>query len=439
MGLERRRDTVQLYGMVNQGWEEPLDKAKPFCIPKRWVWEAYKRVKANRGAAGVDEQSIAQFEKGLKDNLYKLWNRLSSGSYFPPPVKRVEIRKRDGGTRPLGVPTVSDRIAQAVVKAYLEPELERHFHADSYGYRPGKSALEAVGVARKRCWRYAWVLDLDIRAFFDTIPHDLLLRAVRKHTDSRWVLLYIARWLKAPVQLEDGTLEQRERGTPQGSVVSPLLSNLFLHYTFDGWMARHHPEIPFERFADDILCHCRSEAQAQWLRGVLQQRFAGCGLELHPEKTRIVYCKDEDRRGDYPNETFEFLGYTFRPRRSKNRWGKYFVNFSPAVSNTAAKTMRQTIRSWRLRCRVDKRIDDLARMFNPVIRGWITYYGQYYKSALYPTLRHLDRHLVCWAMAKYKRLRRHRRRAEHWLRRVGRRDQRLFAHWPLLHQAATGR
>ena len=439
MGLERRRDTVQLYGMVNQGWEEPLDKAKPFCIPKRWVWEAYKRVKANRGAAGVDEQSIAQFEKGLKDNLYKLWNRLSSGSYFPPPVKRVEIRKRDGGTRPLGVPTVSDRIAQAVVKAYLEPELERHFHADSYGYRPGKSALAAVGVARKRCWRYAWVLDLDIRAFFDTIPHDLLLRAVRKHTDRRWVLLYIARWLKAPVQLEDGTLEQRERGTPQGSVVSPLLSNLFLHYTFDGWMARHHPEIPFERFADDILCHCRSEAQAQWLRGVLQQRFAGCGLELHPEKTRIVYCKDEDRRGDYPNETFEFLGYTFRPRRSKNRWGKYFVNFSPAVSNTAAKTMRQTIRSWRLRCRVDKRIDDLARMFNPVIRGWITYYGQYYKSALYPTLRHLDRHLVCWAMAKYKRLRRHRRRAEHWLRRVGRRDQRLFAHWPLLHQAATGR
>jgi group II intron reverse transcriptase/maturase len=339
----------------------------------------------------------------------------------------------------LGIPTVSARIAQAVVKAYLEPELERHFHADSYGYRPGKSALEAVGVARKRCWRYAWVLDLAIRAFFDTIPHDLLLRAVRKHTDSRWVLWYIARWLKAPVQLEDGTLEQRERGTPPGSVVSPLLSNLFLHYTFDGWMARHHPEIPFERFADDILCHCRSEAQAQWLRGVLQQRFADCGLEVHPEKTRLVYCKDEDRRGDSPNETFEFLGYTFRPRRSKNRWGKYFVNFSPAVSNTAAKTMRQTIRNWRLRCRVDKRIEDLARMFNPVIRGWITYYGQYYKSALYPTLRHLDRHLVCWARAKYKRLRRHRRRAEHWLRRVVHRDRRLFAHWPLLPQAATGR
>jgi group II intron reverse transcriptase/maturase len=424
--------------MVNQAWEEPLDKAKPFGITKRQVWEAYKRVRANQGAAGVDGQSIAEFERELANNLYKLWNRLASGSYFPPPVKRVEIRKRGGGTRPLGVPTVSDRIAQAVVKAYLEPELEPHFHADSYGYRPGKSALEAVGVARTRCWRYAWTLDLDIRAFFDTIPHDLLLRAVRKHTDCRWVLLYIERWLKAPVQLADGTLVPCEQGTPQGSVLSPVLSNLFLHYAFDWWMATHHPEIPFERFADDILCHCRSEAQAKWLRGVVQQRLATCGLALHPEKTRIVYCKDDDRHRDYPYEAFDFLGYTFRPRRSKNRWGKYFINFSPGVSNAAAQTMRQTIRGWRLRCRVDKRIDDLARMFNPVIRGWIQYYGRYYKSALYPTLRHLDRHLVCWAMAKYKRLRRHRRRAEHWLRRIVRRAPRLFAHWPVLHQATAG-
>ena len=287
-----------------------MDKAKPFCIPKRWVWEAYKRVKANRGAAGVDEQSVEQFEENLKGNLYKLWNRLSSGSYFPPAVKRVEIAKRDGGKRPLGIPTVSDRIAQAVVKAYLEPELEKHFHADSYGYRPKKSALDAVGVARKRCWRHAWVLDLDIRAYFDTIPHDLLLKAVKKHTDCPWVLLYIERWLKAPVQLEDGTLEPREKGTPQGSVVSPLLANLFLHYAFDRWMAKHHPSIPFERFADDILCHCRSEAQAQWLKRVLEQRFAGCGLELHPHKTKIVYCKDADRRGHYPNEKLDYLGYT---------------------------------------------------------------------------------------------------------------------------------
>jgi len=416
-----------------------LDKAKSWSIPKQVVWEAYKRVKANRGAAGVDDQSIEEFEADLKDNLYKLWNRMSSGSYFPPPVKRVQIAKRDGGKRSLGIPTVADRIAQAVVKAYLEPELERHFHPDSYGYRPGKSALEAVGVARQRCWQHAWVLDLDIRAFFDSISHELLLRAVRKHTDCAWVLLYIERWLKAPVQLEDGTLEPREKGSPQGSVISPLLANLFLHWTFDRWMAKHHPNIPFERFADDILCHCDSEPQAQNLKEALQKRFAECGLELHPQKTRIVYCKDDDRRGRYPHEKFDYLGYTFRARRSKNRWGKYFVNFSPGVSNAATKAIREEIRDWQLRCRVDKWIDDLARMFNPIIRGWLNYYGRYYKSALYPTLRHLDRRLAHWAMAKYKRLRRHRRRAEHWVRKVALRDPALFAHWPLLHRAPTGR
>ncbi len=361
-----------------------MDKAKPFRISKRQVWEAYKRVKANQGAAGVDGQSIAAFEEDLENNLYKLWNRMASGSYFPPPVRRVEIPKGDGsGTRPLGIPTVSDRVAQAGVKAYLEPELERHFHPDSYGYRPGKSALEAVGVARQRCWRYDWVLDLDIRRYFDSIDHALLMRAVRKHTDCSWVLLYIERWLRAPVQVEDGTLESRERGTPQGSVVSPLLANLFLHYAFDRWRQRHYPHIPFERVADDAICHCASEAQAQELRTALARRFADCGLELHPQKTKIVYCKDDDRRGTYPEENFDFLGYTFRPRRSKNRWGKYFINFSPGVSNAAAKAIRHAIRQWQLRCRVDKQLDDLARRFNPMIRGWLTYYTGDYKSALY--------------------------------------------------------
>ena len=409
-----------------------MDKVKSWSIPKRWVWEAYERVKANRGAAGVDGQTIEGFEEDLKDNLYKLWNRMSSGSYLPPPVKRVQIEKRDGGKRPLGIPTVSDRIAQAVVKAYLEPELEKHFHPDSYGYRPGKSALEAVGVARQRCWKYAWALDIDIKAFFDSISHELLLRAVRKHTDCAWVLLYIERWLKAPVQLEDGTLEPREKGSPQGSVISPLLANLFLHYTFDRWMTKHHPDIPFERFADDILCHCDSERQAQELKEQLEQRLAECGLELHPSKTRIVYCKDDDRRGHYPNEKFDFLGYTFLARRSKNRWGKYFVNFSPGVSNAATKAIRQRLRDWQFGCRIDRWIDDLARMFNPVIRGWLNYYGRYYKSALYPTLRYLNRCLARWAMAKYKRLRRHKRQAEHWVRKVSLRDPKLFAHWPML-------
>jgi len=416
-----------------------LDKAKSWSIPKLYVWDAYKRVKANRGAAGVDDQTIGEFERELANNLYKLWNRMSSGSYFPPPVKRVNIEKRGGGSRPLGIPTVSDRIAQAVVKGYLEPELEKHFHPDSYGYRPRKSALDAVGVARERCWRYAWVLDLDIKSYFDTISHELLLRAVRKHTDCPWVLLYIERWLKAPVQLEDSTLEPRERGTPQGSVISPLLSNLFLHYTFDRWMARNYPDIPFERFADDALCHCVSEAQAKILKEALEKRFAECGLQLHPEKTKVVYCKDDDRRGNSKNESFDFLGYSFRARRSKNRFGKFFVNFSPAVSNAATKAIREEIRRWQLRCRIDRWIDDLARMFNPVIRGWITYYGRYYKSALYPTFRYLDQCLAYWAMAKYKRLRRHRRRAEHWVSKAASRDPRLFAHWPLLHQALTGR
>jgi RNA-directed DNA polymerase len=416
-----------------------LDKAKSWSIPKLYVWDAYKRVKANRGAAGVDDQTIEEFERDLANNLYKLWNRMSSGSYFPPPVKRVSIEKRGGGFRPLGIPTVSDRIAQAVVKGYLEPELEKHFHPDSYGYRPGKSALNAVGVARERCWRYAWVLDLDIKSYFDTISHELLLRAVRKHTDCPWVLLYIERWLKAPVQLEDGTLEPRERGTPQGSVISPLLSNLFLHYTFDRWMARNYPNIPFERFADDALCHCASEAQAKALREALEKRFAECGLQLHPEKTKVVYCKDDDRRGNSKNESFDFLGYSFRARRSKNRFGKFFVNFSPAVSNAATKAIREEIRRWQLRCRIDRWIDDLARMFNPVIRGWITYYGRYYKSALYPTFRYLDRCLAHWAMAKYKRLRRHSQRAGHWVSKTASRDPQLFAHWPLLRRASAGR
>lgn len=352
-------------------------------------------------------------------------------------MKRVEIPKNDGGVRPLGIPTVADRIAQAVVKAELEPNLERHFHEDSYGYRPNKSALQAVGVARQRCWRRDWVLDLDIRAFFDQIEHDLLMRAVRKHTDKVWVRLYIERWLKAPVQLPDGNQHRRERGSPQGSVISPLLANLFLHYAFDKWMADHHSNIWFERYADDICCHCRSEAQAKWLMNTLEKRFRDCGLELHPDKSKIVYCQDTDRRLDYPCTSFDFLGYRFRPRRSKSREGKYFVNFSPAISNKAAKRIRQKIKGWQLRCRIDKRIDDLARMFNPVIQGWINYYGGYCKSALYPTLRYLDGCLACWAMAKYKQLRRHRRRAGQWIAAIAKRSPGLFVHWRLMKRLAA--
>ena len=412
-----------------------MDQAKPFDISRKAVWEAYKRVKAKGGAAGVDDESIKAFEKDLKNNLYKLWNRMSSGSYMPPPVLRVEIPKDDGGTRPLGIPTVSDRIAQMVCKQALEPALEEIFHKDSYGYRPGKSAKDAVGEARKRCWRYDWVVDLDIKGFFDTIDHDLLMRAVRKHTDSKWLLLYIERWLKAPVQMEDGTRIQSGKGTPQGGVISPLLANLFLHYAFDKWMEREFPEIPFERYADDAICHCRTEEDAKRLLSKLEERVAQCKLELHPEKTKVVYCKDDDRRGEYTDTSFDFLGYTFRARRSKNRYGKHFINFSPAVSNKASKKIRQQIRSWQLHLRSDKSLEDLARMFNSVIRGWINYYGAYYKSALYPTLRQIDKRLSLWATRKYKRLRGHRRRASHWLQRIASEQSYLFAHWSLLNKA----
>ena len=410
-----------------------MKQTKPFSITKRQVWEAYKKVKANQGSAGVDEQTLKEFDQRLTDNLYRLWNRMASGSYMPAAVKRVDIPKASGGVRPLGIPTVTDRIAQMVAKQQLEPELERYFHPDSYGYRPGKSAHQAVGQARKRCWRYGWVVDLDVRGYFDNIDHDLLMKAVGHHTRERWILLYIERWLKTPVQLPDGTAQNRMKGTPQGGVISPLLANLFLHYTFDAWMQRHYPHIPFERYADDGICHCRTRRQAEHLLAALRERFAECGLELHPEKTRIVYCKDDDRKGAYPVTSFDFLGYTFRPRRSKNRWGKYFINFSPAVSNKAGKAIRQEVRSWNLPVRSDKALEDLARMFNATIRGWVNYYGVYYPSALYPTLRHIDRKLMLWATRKFKRLRKHKRRASHWLDRIARRQPELFAHWPLLY------
>ncbi len=379
-----------------------MDRAKPYAIPKREVWNAYKRVRANQGAAGVDGQTIADFEADLSNNLYKLWNRLSSGSYFPPPVRRVDIPKSDGKTRPLGIPTVADRIAQMVVKHHLEPQVDPKFHPDSSGYRPRKSALDAVGVARQRCWRYDWVLDLDIKAFFDNIDPDLLMRAVRKHTDCPWVLLYIERWLKAPVQMPDGSIVGRDRGTPQGGVISPLLANLFLHYAFDMWMNRNFPDIPFERYADDAICHCRSEAQATALRAALDARFTDCGLTLHPDKTKIVYCKDESRRGAYPTFKFDFLGYTFRPRRVSKKSGGMGVSFSPAASRTALKAIRGTIRRWSLHLRSDKALDDLARMFNAYIRGWINYYGRFCPSALYPTLWNIERYLARWASGKYK-------------------------------------
>jgi RNA-directed DNA polymerase len=420
-----------LHLRVNQFWEEPLDKTRPFAISKKIVWQAYLRVKASKGAAGIDAVSIAEFERDLKNNLYKIWNRMSSGTYFPPPVRTVLIPKSNGGVRALGIPTVGDRVAQTVVKIYLEPLVEPTFHPDSYGYRPRKSAHDAVETARQRCWRYNWVIDLDIKGFFDNLDHPLVIRTVKKHTDSAWMLLYIERWLKAPTQAEDGTLTARDRGSPQGSVISPLLANVFLHHAFAAWMEKAFPYIPFEYYADDVLLHCVSEKQAKFILAAIAKRLALCKLELHPTKTRIVYCKDADRTGRYEHERFDFLGFTFRPRLSKNRYGTHFVNFSPAISDKAKKAIRQEVRSWHIHERSDKSLEDLARMFNSCVQGWINYYGRFYKSAMYPTLRRIETELILWARRKYKRLRRGKMRARLWLGRYASREPQLFAHWRL--------
>lgn len=413
-----------------------MSTAKPFDIPKQLIWNAFRQVKAKGGGAGVDGQAVEDFERDLKNNLYRLWNRMSSGSYFPPPVLRVGIPKRDGGVRALGIPTVTDRIAQTAVKMAFEPTVEPQFHNDSYGYRPGRSAIDAVRVARQRCWKRDWVIDLDIRGFFDSLDHDLMMRAVRRYTDNPWVLLYIERWLKAPVQV-DGNLQTREKGTPQGGVVSPLLANIFLHLAFDTWAADRFPDVPFERYADDILLHCSSEEQANAVLHALRLRLAQCRLEIHPEKTKIVYCKDANRPGRARVEKFDFLGFTFRPRRARNRKGQLFVSFSPAVSARAATEMRHQMRlQWRIRRRSDKSLEDLARMFNPIIRGWIEYYGSFHRSALYAVFRPLNRALAKWARRKYKRLRGHQRRASRWLADVAKRNP-VFAHWQLMPQQLT--
>lgn len=408
---------------------EPKPDGKPFAISKRLVWEAWRRVKANRGAAGVDEESIQAFEANLRGNLYKVWNRMSSGSYIPPPVRAVEIPKKSGGSRMLGVPTVADRVAQTVAYLYLEPDVEPVFHPDSYGYRPRRSAHDALRTCRRRCWKYDWAIDLDLRAFFDSLDHSLVLKAVAHHTDLRWILLYGQRWLKAPLQLEDGTLKQRDRGSPQGSAISPVLANLFLHYALDMWLVREFRDVPFERYADDAILHCNSKQQAQVVLDVIIERLAQVGLELNLDKTRIVYCKDSNRTGSHEHEQFAFLGYTFRPRRVRNRRGQFFVSFAPAVSNDAAKAIGRRIKRWRLHLWSGKALADLAREINPIVQGWVNYYGRFYPSWLARLLGRINHYLVRWATQKYKRLRRHPMRAWSFLAGVASREPALFAHW----------
>jgi RNA-directed DNA polymerase len=402
---------------------------KSFDISKQLVWEAYRKVRANMGSAGVDEQSIADFETDLKSNLYKIWNRMSSGTYFPPPVRAVEIPKASGGTRVLGVPTVADRIAQTVVALQLEPRTEAIFHRDSYGYRPRRSAHHALARCRERCWKYNWVIDLDIQKFFDSVDHDLMVKAVQANTDCSWVVLYVKRWLVAPLQLPDGTLVERDRGTPQGSAVSPVLANLFMHYAFDLWLGREFPTVEFERYADDAVVHCSTEWQARKVLAALSARMEEVGLRLHPDKTKIVYCRDSNRRGNHEVTSFTFLGYTFRPRISRNTGsGKVFTSFLPAVSPEALKEMGRRIRELRIHRWTRTGLNDLAAKLNPIVAGWMQYYGKFTRSYLYPLLARINSYLMRWARNKYKRLRSYRRCKKWWLTLIER-EPNLFEHW----------
>jgi RNA-directed DNA polymerase len=419
-------------GAAPGGNEEHMPKLdeKPFAIPKQLVWEAYRRVAANKGAPGVDGQDLEAFEADLENNLYKISNRMSSGSYFPPPVRAVEIPKpHSPGVRVLGVPTIADRIAQTVAASYLEPLVEPRFHRDSYGYRPGKSAHEAVETCRRRCWEFDWVIDLDVQKFFDTVPWDLMVRAVQAVTDCRWVLLYVKRWLAAPLQHPDGTLLERDKGTPQGSAISPVLANLFMHFAFDSWMARNYPGCPFERYADDGVVHCKSRRQAQYVLAAIAARMQEVGLRLHPDKTKIVYCKDSNRRAEHEHISFTFLGFAFRPREAINsKTGRHFSSFLPAISPEALKAKSDRLRELRIHRHTDLSLDDLARWLNPIVAGWMNYYGRYYRSELEPLLQRVSTYLRRWARKKYKRLRNY-RRFKRWWTGLQQREPGLFTHW----------
>ena len=411
---------------------------KPFQITKRMVWEAYLAIRGKGKAVGVDKQSLEDFERNLKNNLYRLWNRMASGSYMPPAVRRVEIPKGKGVMRPLGIPTVSDRIAQMVVKRYLEPDMDAHFDTDSYGFRPGKSAHDAVATTRERCWRRNWVLDLDIKAFFDSIDHDLLMKALRRHTQETWVLLYVQRWLKAPIQFPDEQLEERTVGTPQGGVISPLLANLFLHYAFDRWMRKYYPGTQFERYADDVVCHCSSRDGAASLKGKLVERFKVCGLALHPEKTRIVYCKDSRRRGSYPEIQFTFLGFCFRPRRAVDKRGEVFTSFLPGVSPKALIKMRERIRSWKLGDHALLSMEDIAQLINPIVRGWWQYYGRFYPTAMFRLFKYLDERLGYYLRRKYRDLWGHKAQSLRRLNLIAKQNPEWLIHWQKFGRALVG-
>lgn len=409
-----------------------MTQDKAFEIPKALVWKSYLDVRKNRGAAGCDGQTIKQFDENRDKNLYKIWNRLSSGSYFPPPVREKKIPKGDGKERVLGIPTVSDRIAQGAVKLFMEEKLDPMFHPDSYGYRPGKSAHQALKQCAQRCWQYNWVLEIDISAFFDNVRHDLVIKALEHHQMPKWVILYCTRWLEAPMQAEgQSELKKRDIGTPQGGVISPLLANLFLHYAFDRWMERQYRHRPFERYADDIVCHCSTMNEAIHLREALRSRFQSVGLTINEAKSKIVYIDTFER---FNVETrFTFLGYDFKVRTLRNRKGQLFRKCMPGASKKAMKQMTQTVKSWKIHRSTTECAEDLARRYNAVLRGWINYYGKFwYRNFSYHLWRVFQSRLLKWVQG------RHRcsvKKAEQRLAKLRKEKPDLFAHWYLLRAA----
>lgn len=395
------------------------------------IWQAYKRVRANKGSAGVDAVSIEQFDENLSKNLYKLWNRMASGSYFPPAVKEVEIPKKDGKVRKLGIPTISDRIGQMVVKMYLEPRLENVFNPNSYGYRPNKSAHQALEQVRKNCWKMDWVIDLDIKGFFDNIDHHKMMLAIEKHVPERWVRLYIARWLASPVMTKSGNLVSNQgKGTPQGGVISPLLANLFLHYGLDQWLEQNDNTVKFTRYADDVIVNCESQKHAEQTLEAIKSRMKQIGLELHPEKTKIVYCRDYRRQEKYSNVKFDFLGYSYQPRTTKSKRSKgLYLGFDCGISISSRKRIADKLEELKVERMTSDRIVGIAAILNPMIRGWVNYYGKFRRSMLHKVFKLLNNRIVKWARKRYKRYKTSIKRAYQWFERVKEQYPKLFYHW----------
>ena len=404
-------------------------KSQP--IAYYWVAQAYRSVKRGGKASGVDEKSMADFEGNLNANLYKLWNRLTSGSYMPPPVREAELTKPTGGIRKLGIPTVSDRIAQRVVKDYMEPKLEGKFHRWSYGYRPGRSAHQAIGQCLTNTRRYGWVIDLDIKGFFDHIDHELLLRALSHDFSEKWVLMYVERWLKAPIQEAGGQLREREAGTPQGGVISPLLSNLFLHYGLDEWLRRNHPTLKFERYADDMVLHCSSEQESVALLSAIKSRLKEMKLELNESKTQIVYCKKSGRTCNYEKVTFDFLGHQFKPKRARDKYGRKFLTYGLEMSQGSASRVLAELRRMGIHRKTGFTIEQLAKELNPKLRGWMSYYGKYGGNRFNHVLHRLNTRLMKWVRWRHK-LRFRTGKIIDKLLSYYRKNPNLFAHWKMI-------